>query len=49
MTNTARPRIAEMGLCRCLITPPTPTWFSDQVDINIPDGPDHWRYPREMP
>ena len=49
MTDTARPRIAEMRRCRRLATPPTPTWSNDQADIDIPHGPDHGRYPRQTP
>ena len=28
---------------------PRTTWSGDQADIDIPDGPDHRRYTREMP
>jgi hypothetical protein len=47
--GTARQSVAEVGRCRCADTLPTLTWSGDQVEVDIPDGPDRGRYTREMP
>ena len=47
--GTARQSVAEMGRCACVAALPTLTWSGDQVEINIPDGPDQGHYTQEMP
>ena len=47
--GTARQIVAEVGTCRCASTLPAPAWDADQVEIDIPDGPDQGPHTREMP
>lgn len=47
--GTERRTVARIGSCACTDALPTLTWSHDQVEVDIPDGPDAGHYTKEMP
>ena len=47
--GTERRTLAQVGTCSCTDALPTLIWSHNQVDVDIPDGPDRGHYTKEMP